>query len=226
MGTQTWSDEQLIEAVKAASCISDVIRSLGLQAKGGNFQTIRKHMIRLGLDDPGWRKRGVSPKGTQRRYSLSEILVRNSTYASSSNLKHRLWKEGLLDRRCYECGITEWYGRPAPLELEHINGDKLDNRLDNLSILCPNCHAFTSTYRGKNSRWAGTGPPKIKPCIDCGLPSQGKRCRVCWPISQERISWPSLEELTRRAGDIGFSALGRELGVSDNAIRKRIRNHP
>ncbi|MBV9285111.1 MAG: HNH endonuclease [Acidimicrobiia bacterium] len=81
---------------------------------------------------------------------LERILVENSPYTGSSKLKARLLREGLLEPRCDECGLTEWNGRPAPLELDHRNGDRRDNRLTNLRLLCPNCHAQTPTYRGKN----------------------------------------------------------------------------
>jgi DNA-binding CsgD family transcriptional regulator/5-methylcytosine-specific restriction endonuclease McrA len=67
-----------------------------------------------------------------------------------ANLKRRLIKAGLLAARCMECGIEEWRGLPLALELHHINGERHDNRLENLALLCPNCHSQTDTWGGRN----------------------------------------------------------------------------
>jgi len=71
-----------------------------------------------------------------------------------SHLRERLIKNGLKEHKCEnpECGLTEWHGKPIPLQLHHINGDRTDNRLENLQLLCPNCHAQTENYSGKNKR--------------------------------------------------------------------------
>lgn len=82
---------------------------------------------------------------------LNELLVQFSTY-QSNKLRKRLLAEGLKERKCEKCGLTEWNGKTAPLELDHINGIKTDNRIENLRILCPNCHAQTEHYRGRNTR--------------------------------------------------------------------------
>lgn len=82
-------------------------------------------------------------KAVQARLTVDSTM--KSGYVRRACLKH-----GLLDRRCYTCGITEWCGQPAPLELDHINGINTDNRIENLRLLCANCHAQTDTYCGKN----------------------------------------------------------------------------
>ena len=56
----------------------------------------------------------------------------------------------MKEKKCECCGNTEWLGKPIPLELHHINGINSDNRIENLEILCPNCHSFTENYRGLN----------------------------------------------------------------------------
>jgi DNA-binding CsgD family transcriptional regulator len=80
---------------------------------------------------------------------ISELLVAG-TYRGRNNLKLRLIKEGLKESRCEQCGLTVWNGAPLSLALHHINGDRLDNRLVNLELLCPNCHSQTDTYSGRN----------------------------------------------------------------------------
>lgn len=80
---------------------------------------------------------------------MAELLVAG-TYRGRYNLKLRLVKEGLKQEACERCGLGEWRGEPLSLALHHINGDRLDNRLDNLELLCPNCHSLTDTYSGRN----------------------------------------------------------------------------
>lgn len=83
---------------------------------------------------------------------LSEILIKDSDFKTSNHLRKRLIDEGLKEERYEKCKNTEWLKQPIPLELDHINGDNRDNRIENLRILCPNCHALTPNYSGKNKR--------------------------------------------------------------------------
>jgi Zn finger protein HypA/HybF involved in hydrogenase expression len=69
-----------------------------------------------------------------------------------THLKGRLIAEGLKENRCEECGLTEWLGRPLSMALHHVNGDGRDNRLENLRLLCPNCHSQTDNFAGRGRK--------------------------------------------------------------------------
>lgn len=157
MSKYKYTDEQLIEAVKTSLSIAEVCRKLGIKAVGGNYATIHNKINKLNLDTThftgkAWNQ-GLKYKVVVPAKSLQEILQENTLYPSYK-LKLRLIKEGLKEEKCECCGNTEWLGQPIKLELHHINGNHNDNRLENLQLLCPNCHAYTDNYRGKNIKWS------------------------------------------------------------------------
>ena len=87
---------------------------------------------------------------TNCRTHVSEYLGREGKPTNSHRLKLKLVRDGIKEYKCEECGITEWRGKPIPLELDHLNGDHFDNELENLSIKCPNCHSQSEFNAGKN----------------------------------------------------------------------------
>jgi len=86
-----------------------------------------------------------------------ETVLGTGRRRNRSHVKWRLFEAGLKVERCEICGLAEWQGRSLSLELHHVNGDGLDNRLDNLQLLCPNCHSQTDTWGGRNRRAGRVG---------------------------------------------------------------------
>ena len=153
MKSKKWNDKQLIDAVANNFSIAGVIKSLGLICAGGNYYTIKNRIEELGLDTShftgkGWNI-GERYRPIKQAKPIEEILVNNSTFINSNHLRERLLESGLKEARCECCGLTEWQGKPIRLEVHHINANHKDNRLENLQILCPNCHSLTDNYRGK-----------------------------------------------------------------------------
>ena len=153
MKTKRWTEEQLRSAAKQSTSIRQVLSRIKLKEAGGNYAQIKKYLHIYKVDishfkGKGWNK-GLKGIGKP-LYSLEEILVKNSNF-QSYKLKNRLFLAKLKPQYCEECGWAEKStdGR-LPLELDHINGDSCDNRLENLRILCPNCHSLKPTHRGRN----------------------------------------------------------------------------
>lgn len=164
MGKYKVNDEEFAEAVKRSYSYAGVCRAIGLAAKGGNYATIKNRIAKLNLDTTHFtgqlwskgKKLGENYFGTQT--SLEDILEKGLPYASD-RLKTRIINAGIKERKCECCGLTEWNGQNIPLELHHINGNHSDNHLENLQILCSNCHALTDNYR---KRKTSNSEPKEK----------------------------------------------------------------
>lgn len=126
-------------------------RQLGLAGSAAE-RRVKRLAQEAGLDashllGQGW-NRG-SRLGGREPEPLRTLLVRGR-YTSTTSLRRRLLRERVLEARCSACARHTWEGAAIPLELDHVNGDRADNRLENLRLLCPNCHAQTDTYRGRN----------------------------------------------------------------------------
>lgn len=112
--------------------------------------TLDAYLKKFGLIYKG----NMGGKGTKKsayRKATIEFLIKGSTI-SSHKLKLKLLKDEIKQKICERCKSEKWSGETIPLELHHINGDRFDNRLSNLQLLCPNCHALTDNYSGRKTQ--------------------------------------------------------------------------
>lgn len=155
MKKRKWTTEQLRDAVKKSFSFRQVLGVLGLRQAGGNYDQLKKYIREYQL--PITHFKGQAWNKGRRGFGkpfipIEQILKKNSTY-QSFKLKKRLFAIGLKTPRCEECRwATKTKDGYLPLELDHINGDRHDNRLVNLRILCPNCHSLKPTHRGRNRK--------------------------------------------------------------------------
>ena len=150
MKLRKYSLLQLEEAIRKSTSLRQALNKLGVAPYGGNYEVLRRAIRHFNLDTSHftgqlWNKgKAFGPKQPLRRYLNNELGI------PSYKLKNRLVSEGILQWKCSSCRRSKWLGLPIPLELDHINGNRSDNQLPNLRLLCPNCHALTPNYRGKN----------------------------------------------------------------------------
>jgi len=150
-----YSDQDIIDGAKEVKSLSGLLRKLGLVVAGGNFGTIKIKLKSLGVNCDHW---------TGSAWNKNQQLKDWDKYTKRGSFKKLLLKD--RGQTCESCGLSEWCGKPIPLELDHIDGDGTNNDKENLKLLCCNCHALTPTWRGRACR----GPRKekeIKICPKC-----------------------------------------------------------
>ena len=196
------------ELVEKSNSLSEILKKLNLNISSGNYKILKRRLKEDNINYNHIKLGSNSNRGRTfplRAQPIEELLIENSPCKNTNNLKKRLLKEGLLKNECYKCGLkNEWQGELIVLQIDHINGDSRDNRLENLRILCPNCHSQTSTYAAKN---------KV---------NKVKKVKIK-KLRTTKIVWPEIEKLTQMVEETNFSQVGKLLGVSDNAVRKHIK---
>ena len=149
-----YTPTELQKLLDESNSYADLLRKLGMSEHGGNRTTLRKIIDEYNLDlTKICENRNKQNSNTlynfqKKKKSLDEILKKDSHYKSSILLK-RLLKEGYKERRCENCGITNWMNKEIIFQLHHKDGDHSNNEINNLEILCPNCHSQTDNFAGK-----------------------------------------------------------------------------
>jgi len=221
------SDDDFKDIIETSRSWMMVLQRCGYH-NVGNATTVKKRSEQLGLNVS--HINGNAPENrTERPHKRSDenIFVENSTYEDRSQLKKRLIKNYGYEHKCNGCGLTEWRGKPIPIELEHKNGVNNDHRVENLEFLCCNCHAQTDTYRGKNRHVEKFEKlTTYSECVTCHaqVHKVSMQCKKCQDKAARKVKdRPSYDQLLEDKKTMTWLAMGQKYGVCDNTIRKWMR---
>lgn len=218
------SNRELEELVNTSSSYAEIISKLKLRHAGANYRTLQHRLENTGIDLSGMKNR--------RTENIRKNLLARHTYDSYDDVKKcnfttirkYIIKNSLLEYKCQipECGNLGWHcGKPLTLELDHIDGDRGNNELNNLRFLCPSCHSQTETYAGKARIL------KIDKFCLCGNKlGRDNLSGTCSPCTSKARDVPKKFEITKYeleslVVEHSLLKIGEMFGVSDNAIRKR-----
>lgn len=205
-----YSKDSLELIAKNSNSFNDMLDSMGHGKSGGAYKVIRNVVKRLDIDISHF-------KLEQNRLRIYD----NSVDVGINNLKLYILEAGIRTHRCENCNLDIWLGDKIPLELHHIDGNRNNNTLDNLKLLCPNCHSLTENYRGRKNKVL-----QDTVCISCGIKicKGATTCRKCLGKLRENPNKPKKEVLVEEAKHNTITSLAEKYKTSRASIRRWIIN--
>lgn len=218
------NDEDFSLAVKNNISMNATLKALDIRSY--NYKTYYGKIKKLGLDISHWDPHAGKFKNGHNlnNKTVEETINSSNPYnIRGTRLSKKLVDEGYFTYNCALCQLSDWQGKPITLRLDHIDGNNLNYAIDNLRLICPNCDSQLDTYcRGQR---------KYDYCIDCSKKvfKGSKRCRSCASnklklTKETKINWPQINELILMIKNSNYTQISKKLGVSDNAIRKRLKH--
>lgn len=210
-----WEKSVVEDAVNKSSSYSDALRKLGVKLSGNNGKTLKRKIKEYKIDISHFTFYSESSN----KKDIQDYLVKNS-HINNFKLKEKLIKCGIKENKCEICGNDSWMGKPLKCQLHHINGDNTDNRIENLQMLCPNCHSQTENYCGL----ANKIEKEPHYCPDCGRELKTKNSKYCPSCAAKKrkaikISKDELIKILKKHSGNRLQT-SRELEVSETCIRK------
>lgn len=192
-------------------------------------ETLNTHLMKMCIEYDGQQNQKGRPSTLKK--TAEEYMRGNNV--KSHVLKKKLIQDGIKKCECEICGASTWQGKLLPLELHHKDGNHYNNDLENLQILCPNCHSIQDGNSGKNiGKYAKRNSitkddnvkSRIRECLSCGkvLSPKAKTgyCAKCIHTQQRKVERPTRDELKVLIRSVSFLAIGRQYGVTDKAVEK------
>ncbi len=215
MNKYQWNLEKIKNAVKESINLSEVLIKLNIPRQGNNSATLKKILDSNNIDYSHFTGRARTYKTT---YVKAEVYLNSDKQINTSKLKSKLLKETILENRCAVCGIQQWNNKPIVLQLHHIDGNPSNNSLNNLQLLCPNCHSQTENYCGN----ANKNIVKYY-CKDCGkeITKGSTYCSMCASKHRRKVERPTKNQLINDfVKHKSFVQVAKIYNISDNALRK------
>ena len=189
--------------------LNRVLFLLGKRSTNTNYDFLKNIIKKYNIDTTHFTHDLIVEK-RRKKLTFEEIFCEESKMKSTPNVKSKIIELGLKEWVCEKCKMREWNGEPIPLELHHINGNRHDNRLENLQLLCCNCHAQTENFCGKN------------------ITKKEKKVHIKTKVHQkaqtkniQQTKCPNKEILIEQYKELGsFKKIGEYYNVSDKAVQK------